>query len=239
MDNLSVFIVDDDDDFAESLAMVLESRGCQVEIAASGEEAIEIFRTKNFDIAFMDVKLPGKNGVESFLEIRQFKPEARVVMMTGYSVEQLLDQAVAHGAWGILRKPICMEDLLEIVEKLPSSGILIADDDPDFIESIKDLLESGGKKVLVASNGHKAVKCVLANHIDLLILDIRMPILNGLQTYLELKRLGRQVPTIIVTAYASEESEALRRLESLSIDGILKKPFDPRKFLREVESLIK
>jgi two-component system, NtrC family, response regulator HydG len=84
---LNVFIVDDDKDFAESLSIVLENRGYKVDIAYSGEEAISKFRDHDYDITFMDFKLPGQNGVASFLEIHRLKPEARVVMMTGYSVE--------------------------------------------------------------------------------------------------------------------------------------------------------
>ena len=79
MKNINVLIVDDDRDFAESLAMVLDGRGYQVDTVHSGEGAIRKFREKDFDIAFIDVKLPGKNGVESFMEIRKIKPEARVV----------------------------------------------------------------------------------------------------------------------------------------------------------------
>ena len=69
---IRVFIVDDDVDFAESLALVLEENNCEVKLASSGEEAINTFKKLEFDITFMDVKMPGKNGVESFLEIRKF-----------------------------------------------------------------------------------------------------------------------------------------------------------------------
>ena len=51
---------------------------------------IELLREKNYDITFMDVRLPKKDGVESLVEIRKFKPSAKIVMMIGYSVEQLL-----------------------------------------------------------------------------------------------------------------------------------------------------
>jgi len=81
MNSLRVLIVDDDRDFAESLALLLEARGYQVELAFSGEEAIVKFREQDFDIAFMGVRLPGKDGTESFLEIRKFRPSARVMMM--------------------------------------------------------------------------------------------------------------------------------------------------------------
>ena len=67
MNKLNILVVDDDQDFSESLTMVLESRGYAVEVAHTGEEAIRKFQDTNFDIAFMDVKLPGKDGVESFM----------------------------------------------------------------------------------------------------------------------------------------------------------------------------
>jgi CheY-like chemotaxis protein len=200
-----VFVVDDDQDFAESLALLVEGRDCEVELAFSGEEAIEKFREQDFDITFMDVRLPGKDGVESFLEIRKFKPLARVVMMTGYSVEQLLEQAVEHGAWGVLDKPIDVHRVLEMIDNIK----------PD----------------------QEAIERIRANGIDILILDLRMPILSGLETYLELKRTGHAIPTLIVTAYADEEAESIDKLRSLSVSGILRKPFDPRELLEAVERL--
>ncbi len=117
MKQLRVFIVDDDPDFVESLATVLESMNYEVQVAYNGETAIEKFRGQDFDIAFMDVKLPGKNGDESFLEVHEFKPEAKVVMMSGYSVEQLLQQAIDNGAWGALKKPFDIQEVLEMIEK--------------------------------------------------------------------------------------------------------------------------
>ncbi|MFC1890550.1 response regulator, partial [Thermodesulfobacteriota bacterium] len=109
----------------ESLAMTMETRGFEVERAFSGEEAIEKFRSENFDITFMDVRLPGKNGVECFLEIRKFRPDARVVMMTGYSMELLLDQAVDNGAWGVLKKPFDLEKMFDILDRIRPDGVLI------------------------------------------------------------------------------------------------------------------
>ena len=187
----------------------------------------------------MDVKLPGKNGVESFFEIRKIKPKAKVVMMTGYSLEQLLNQAVENGAWGILHKPINIKRMLEMLQQLGSNCILIVDDDTDFVESVKKLLESHGKIVLVARDGQQAVECIRSNGIDILILDLRMPILNGLGTYLELKKTGHTIPTIIITGYADQEKEAIETLKSMSVSGILIKPFDPKKLLEVVEGLSK
>ena len=237
MNQLRVFVVDDDADFAESLASILESRDCQVHIAHSGEEAIDIFQEQDFDLTFMDVKLPGKNGVESFLEIRRHKPEARVVMMTGFSMEQLLEQAVENGAYGVLRKPLDLEEVLRMIERVAPRGILIADDDPAFVESVSDYLEGQGRRVFTAQNGQEAIERVRAGGIDVLILDVRMPILDGLQAYIELKQSGHAVPTILVTAYAETEIERVKTLCPRSAGLILRKPFDPRDLLQEIERL--
>jgi DNA-binding response OmpR family regulator len=150
----------------------------------------------------------------------------------------LLEQAVENGAWGILHKPLEMNKMLEMIEKLGRDGILIADDDPDFVESIRDLLLSRGWNVLIARDGRKAVECIRSNSIDILILDLRLPVLSGIETYLELKRTGHSVPTIIVTAFADDEEENIRRLESMSVSGILRKPFNPSQLLDEIDQLV-
>jgi CheY-like chemotaxis protein len=234
---LRVFIVDDDRDFAASLALLIGGRGHEVELAHSGEEAIAKFREQRFDITFMDVKLPGKNGVESFMEIRQSNPSARVVMMTGYSVGQLLEQAVSQGAWRVLDKPLDILQVLNLLDDIKPDGILIVDDDPDFVQSIKSLLVNHGYTVFVAANGQQAIERVRANGIDILILDLRLPILSGLETYLELKQSGHAIPTLIVTAYADQDTGDIDKLRSLSVSGILSKPFDPRELLEAIERL--
>nr|MDJ0610797.1 response regulator [Kiloniellales bacterium] len=91
---LKIFVVDDDRDAAEGLGEVLEMFGHQVTLAFDGESAVQIFKEQDFDVSLMDVMMPGMNGVESFLEIRKIKPDAKVFMMTGFSVQQLLTQAI-------------------------------------------------------------------------------------------------------------------------------------------------
>ena len=233
-----LLIVDDDEDFAEGLGDVFELHGHECELAFNGEEAVDRFKEKDFDIAFMDVKLPGKNGVESYLEIRKSKPHAKVVIMTGYSVEQLLDQAMDNGAWGILHKPLDMEKVLEMIAQIRSGGILIADDDQDFVKNLREILENAGFMVYIAHDGQEALERVREDDVDILVLDLRMPILSGLDTYLELKNAGYNVPTVIVTAYASEEIHSIDTLRSLEVEGILNKPFDPNELIAILEHLL-
>jgi two-component system, NtrC family, response regulator HydG len=110
-----IFIVDDDRDHAESIADILTMHGHDVDMAFSGEEAVRRFSERQFDVTLMDVKLPGMSGVEAFFELRRQRADAQVIMMTGFSVEQLLAQAVQGGARGVLYKPLAIPDLLRAI----------------------------------------------------------------------------------------------------------------------------
>lgn len=125
---MKTLIVDDDRDHGESIAEVLEMRGHGVEVAYTGEDAVERFRAGDFDLVLMDVKLPRMNGVEAFLACKAIRPAARVMMMTGYSVEPLVSAALNDGALCVLHKPFAVSRLLELIEQLePRSRVLVAD----------------------------------------------------------------------------------------------------------------
>jgi DNA-binding response OmpR family regulator len=111
-----ILIVDDDQDHAESIADIVALRGHEVALAGSGEAGIACFRDGEYDLVLMDVKMPGMNGVDAFFELRKLRPDARVMMMTGFSVEQLVDTALANGAIGVLRKPLIIAELLQTIE---------------------------------------------------------------------------------------------------------------------------
>ncbi len=110
-----IMIVDDDEDLAESLADLLKVFGYEVDIATNGRDAFRRAQAADFDITFMDVRMPVMNGVDSCLAIKRIKPQARIVMMTGFK-EPILAKATAAGAEGPLQKPFSPEDMLQVVE---------------------------------------------------------------------------------------------------------------------------
>jgi two-component system, NtrC family, response regulator HydG len=110
-----IMIVDDDQDLAESLADLPRVFGYEVAIANNGKDALQRAQTSDFDVTFMDVRMPVMNGVDSCLAIKQIKPQARIVMMTGFK-EPILAKATAAGAEGPLQKPFSPEEMLHVVE---------------------------------------------------------------------------------------------------------------------------
>ncbi len=227
---LRIFVVDDHRDIADGLAEVLRFHGHEVEVAYTGEQAVRVFRERDFDIAFMDVMMPGMNGVESFLAIRRIKPHARVVMMTGYSVEQLLDQVVEKGAYGVLHKPVSMDEVLGTLERVKSNGlVLIADADDKFGGVVQGVLEKNGYRTCTARTGKEALSKVLAGGVDILVLGQSLPVLSGIEVYMELRKRSRDLPTVIMSEgdYVSE-LENVYRFEST---GILTKPFNTEQLM--------
>ena len=240
MKPLNILIVDDDRDFGRSLANFLRLEGHEVVLAFDSEAAVEKFRARDFDAAFLDVKLPGMNGVESFLEIRKLKPDAKVFMMTGFSVEELLRTAMDNGAVGVFHKPLDLDEVLKALEAAAPTGIvLVADDDPDFVRAIKVALTEKGYSVCHAHTGREAVDRMLEGGVDYLVLDLRLLVLSGLEVYLELKERGRTVPTVIVTGYAVEEAESIDTLRAMNVTGCLVKPFDPAELVQALEEMSK
>lgn len=114
-----VLIVDDDHDLAESMRDLFEHAGYVAETVHSADEAIARFQSSAFDLCFMDIRLPGKNGIDALHEIRAHNPEARVVMMTGFSVDELIRKAQQNGALAVLHKPLDMGRVLDLMESLP------------------------------------------------------------------------------------------------------------------------
>lgn len=112
---LKLLVVDDDTDAADSLAELFEMEDHEVTVAYNGQAAIDAFEKEKFDMAFMDIMMPGKNGVDSFFEIRQKNPEAQVYFMTGFSTDDLVDRALAEGALGVLPKPLDPVEILDVL----------------------------------------------------------------------------------------------------------------------------
>ncbi len=121
MSRANVMIVDDDQDLAESLAELLEMSGCTVTTAANGREAVLTHGKRDFDVTFMDVRMPVMNGVDSFFEIRKLKPDAKIVMMTGFK-EAIVAKALEAGAAGLLNKPFAIAAMLAIVDEAGLAG---------------------------------------------------------------------------------------------------------------------
>jgi DNA-binding response OmpR family regulator len=235
---LRILVVDDDVDNAASLGELFEMEGHEVSVVHSGEDAIRAYVSGSYDLAFMDVMMPGKNGVESFLEIRRLKPAARVFMMTGYSVEELLKQAVKEGALGVLEKPFDAEEVLRLTDSIGPNGMLLAPKQTpgaDVGIAIAATLVDHGKPCRLLRDPVRDMRSVRPD--DVLVIDSGRPLIEDVSLYSELKGRGHAAASILVPPAARTGGSLGTMLRDIGVTGILNKPFDPLELLSRLSGL--
>ncbi len=116
------------------------------------------------------------------------------------------------------------------------SKILVVDDESDIRELVRYYLDKEGFMVLEAENGQKALDIVENEYVDLAIIDIMMPVMNGFDLVEEMKGF-KDIPVVMLTA-KSQSSDKLRGF-SLGIDDYVTKPFDPQELLARVKTILK
>lgn len=111
-----ILIVDDEKNMLVTLEDILEDLGYDISTASSGLLALEVMRTKTIDVVLMDYKMPGMNGVETFREIKKIDPSVKLIFITAYYEENIINEALAEGVVGICHKPLDIPHLIECIE---------------------------------------------------------------------------------------------------------------------------
>ncbi len=110
-----ILFVDDEKQFVDSMCQLLTLEGFDVEPAYSGEMALDIFKSRKFDLLITDLSMPGMDGIEFIREIRRMKPRQRIVIVTAFPSQRSQEQAYKLGTMHYIAKPFKTERLLELV----------------------------------------------------------------------------------------------------------------------------
>lgn len=114
MHYFNVLIVDDEEDFLETIIKRLNKRQVDASGARSGEEALELLKEKTFDVVILDIKMPGgMDGIEALREIKKIQPLTEVILLTGHASVETSIEGMKLGAFDYLLKPIKLDDLLK------------------------------------------------------------------------------------------------------------------------------
>ena len=118
-------------------------------------------------------------------------------------------------------------------------NVLIVDDDINLCETLKDILEEKGYFVTLVNNGEDAISAAKSNPQDIIFLDMRLPTLNGLQTYIATRKVDSKVTVVLMTAYQQEMKKCVEEALMKKAYACLYKPFDPKKVLGIIEEIMK
>ena len=225
------------------MALVLKRMGYEVVTMESGFEAIDLLRQRSFDVVFMDIKLPVMNGVETYKVIKTIRPEAVVLMMTAYALEDLVQEALKEGAYDVVYKPLDMNAVLTTIVRAQKAGqgafILVVDDHRETCTTFKNILTKKGYSVGTAFSGEEAITRAKEQVYDILFLDMKLPTINGLETYLKIKEIDPDGVAILMTGYRYEMETLVEEAMENSAYACLFKPLDMEAVLRLIGEILR
>ncbi|MDH5173656.1 MAG: response regulator [Elusimicrobiota bacterium] len=237
MKKTNILIVDDEIDLLETLGDIFESKGYNVTMVEDGNKAIELLRKKYFDIILMDLKMPGISGVESFKEVKNLHPSAAIIMMTAGSVKEEIREAVGAGVDAVVDKPFNVKKLVATIESiLERPLILVVDDRGEDRETLRDILVDRNYRAFVAKNGYEAIDIVRKSDFDIILLDIRMPGMDGMEVLEVVKEIKPDIGVVMMTGYSSE-GLAGKSLKKGAYTCLYKPFLDMEKLLRVIEEV--
>jgi DNA-binding NtrC family response regulator len=167
--------------------------------------------------------MPGIDGTEVLRRVKKEHPNVDVVILTGHGTDKDEKEALRLGAAAYLKKPVDIEQLVGAVRK-EKLKVLLVDDEKDFVESLSERLELRNLDAKVAHDGEQALKVVKESKPDVMVLDLRMPGIDGIEVLRRVKKKDPDMAVVVLTGHGTDkdEKEALR----LGATAYLKKPVD-------------
>ena len=248
----TILVVDDERLICDLLRSVLAGHGHEVLMAMNGREGLELFKKHRPRFTLLDLRMPEMNGIEVLKQIRAIDPQAAVLILTAWGSDALEQQARQLGVVDFLSKGLSLDVLVDAMERTlqqtaqaasPAQAaapggapraapvaagdgdfILVVDDEPQIRDLLKRFLTLRGYKVRVASDGQQALTMVEQQAPQLIVLDVYMPGINGVEVLRQLRRKKYTGGVILLTG--SQDDKLLQEALDLGSVDVMGKPVD-------------
>jgi DNA-binding response OmpR family regulator len=245
----TILVVDDEQLICDLMRSVFSAHGHEVLMASNGREGLELFKKHRPRFTLLDLWMPEMDGVQVLQQIRAIDPQAPVIMLTGRGTDSLEIQARGLGVTDFLRKTIPLETLVKMVDRgMQRSGkaaqapptavamedsssngsdavsVLVVDDEPQIRDMLRKFLSARNYQVRVAADGQQALALVDQKSPDIIVLDVKMPGMNGIEVLKRLRAKNYAGGVIVLTS-SRDETLLQEGLELGSVD-VLGKPVD-------------
>ena len=294
MHRIKVLLVDDEEDYVNTMAERMEMRDVTSRVALNGEEALQMVAAETPDVMVLDLRMPGIDGMEVLERVKKEHPNVEVVILTGHGSEQEEKEARRLGAFSYLQKPADTNQILSVIRsawsksvqaatefvkeskeefeksamaaayaeggvpemsrevmeednakssaKTPAAAsiasartlkVLLVDDEEDLVKTMAERMEMRDLSSEVAFDGQQALKMIEDEMPDVLVLDLRMPGIDGMEVLRRVKGTYPQIAVIIMTGHGSDEDEEEAR--GLGAFDYLRKPVDINQLMEVVK----
>jgi DNA-binding response OmpR family regulator len=248
----TILVVDDERLMCDLLGSVLARHGHEVLTALNGRDGLEMFKTHRPRFTLLDLRMPEMNGIEVLKQIRAIDPQAAVMILTAWGSDALEQQARQLGVVDFLSKRLSLDVLVEAMERTlqqsaqaaspaqaaapaeaPQAAlaaaddgdfILVVDDEPQIRDLLKRFLSLRGYKVRVAADGQQALTMVEQEAPQLIVLDVYMPGINGVEVLRRLR--GRKFTGGVILLTGSQDDKLLQEALDLGSVDVMGKPVD-------------
>jgi CheY-like chemotaxis protein len=236
--NPSILVVDDDVDTCRNLSDILTDLGYHVDTAHDGPCALELVRRNAYDVALLDYKMPGMDGLTLYREIKRLRAGTVAIVVTAYASGSTVEEALGAGAWQVLPKPVDFPTLLGLVQEAVGQPlVLVVDDDHDLCANLWDLFRERGLRVCLAHDEREARAHLKDIAFQAVLIDMKLPAGDGTTVFQFVRQANPAARTIVITGHRGEMDQRVQHLLQEGADAVCYKPFDIPNLLAAVDRL--
>jgi two-component system response regulator HydG len=234
-----LLIVDDEPDICANLCDIFADLGYEVDAAHGGDEALDLINRGFYDVAFLDLKMPGMDGVELYHRLKEASAGTVAIIVTAYASTESARSVLSAGAWQIVSKPVDFPNLLGLVRAaLDQPLLLLVDDDLDLCQSMWDVLRQQGIRCCLAHSVDEAAKLLRKRSYAVALVDMRLPGGDGCDVVTLAQELNGPTRIVVVTGYRTELNEQVRKALAGGAHAVCYKPLDVDNLLATVRVLL-
>jgi FixJ family two-component response regulator len=242
-----ISVVDDDECIRRTTTLLIESFGFRAAAFESADGFLRSGQLHDTSCLIVDVQMPGMNGLQLQSRLAAEGCGIPIIFITAYDDKESRRRAMQAGAVAFLGKPFNDEELLKTIHsalhefsrEFTRTGNLVSvvDDDESVRRTTNRLIESFGFRAAVFESAEIFLSSGQLHDTSCLIVDVRMPGVNGLQLQSQLAAAGCRIPIIFITAYDDKESR--RRAMQAGAVAFLRKPFSDEQLLEIIRSALR
>jgi DNA-binding response OmpR family regulator len=242
-----ILVVDDDEHIVQLLRHQLETEGYRVLTAQRGEDVFQLANSEQPDLITLDILLANMNGFEVLEQLKEDPTTSDIPVIIVSVVSDAETRGLALGAVGYIGKPFEEHQVLSqihgvlaslgIGEREPLNHVLVVDDDRHIVDWLKEALTNSGFVVQGAYNGHEALALAREDSPDLILLDLKMPDMDGYEVirHLRQEHITRNIPVIVITGTPFDDDYDHIKILGMGVEHMLTKPFSVETLVEEIK----
>ena len=222
-----ILVVDDEVDICTNLADILGDLGYTVDVAHEGETALELVRARPYDIALLDLKMPGMDGLTLYREIKALRAGTVAIIVSAYATSITAGDALDAGAWRVVAKPVDLTKLIGLVDEAAAQPlVLVVDDDRDLCTNLWQILRERSYRVYLAHDVEEAAANLRDHAFRVVLIDMKLPSQNGGTVFRLVRDADPAARTMLITGFRTETDALVAEVGEAGADAVCYKPFD-------------